>query len=96
MKSVSPVNVVPAQFVTPSPSAKGIHASREFEASLIASVLQTAEKTFAALPGQDAFAGSENYDYLGAQALGSEIASHGGFGVANMISRYLAAHPDQK
>ena len=96
MQAVSPLNVVPAEISTPSPSARGIHASRDFEASLISSILQTAEKTFAALPGEGSFAGSENYDYLATQALGNEIASHGGFGIAAMITRYLVAHPDKK
>jgi len=93
---LSPLNVLPAQLVTPSPNARGVRASREFEASLISSVLQSAEKTFAALPGEDSFAGSENYDYLATQALGSAIAARGGFGIAAMISRYLASHGDHK
>jgi Rod binding domain-containing protein len=93
---LSPVNVLPAQIVTPSPNTRGIHASREFEASLISSVLQSAEKTFAALPGEDSFAGSENYDYLATQALGSAISARGGFGIATMISRYLASHSGHK
>lgn len=96
MQSLSPITVVPPQLATPSPSFRGIQASREFEASLIASILQTAEKTFAALPGEGSFAGSENYDYLATQALGNEIATHGGFGISTMISHYLAAHADQK
>lgn len=95
MQSLSPISAVPSQLATPLPSARGIQASREFEASLIASVLQSAEKTFAALPGEGFFAGSENYDYLATQALGNAIATHGGFGIATMISRYLASHPDQ-
>ncbi len=96
MQSLSPVSVVPPQLETPSLNPRGIQAARDFESSLIASLLQTAEKTFAALPGEGAFAGSENYDYLATRALGNAIASHGGFGIAAMISRYLATHPDQK
>ena len=96
MQALSPVNVVPPHLATPSLSPRGIQAARDFESSLIASILQTAEKTFAGLPGEGSFAGSENYDYLATQALGSAITAHGGFGIATMISRYLAAHPDQK
>src|SRR5271154_5507623 len=48
---------------------KGPKAAREFEAQLIGGVLQSLEKTFAALPGQDAMAGEDDYNYLGTQAL---------------------------
>lgn len=89
---LSPANLFPAQLATAAPTPKGAHASREFEASLIASLLQSAEKTFAALPGKDSSAGSENYDYMATEALGSAIAARGGFGIADMISRYLATH----
>ena len=91
-----PVNALPAQLVTPAPNSRGVHASRDFEASLIASVLQSAEKTFAALQGEDSFAGSENYDFMATQALAAAITARGGFGIADMISRYLAAHGDHK
>lgn len=96
MYPLSPIAIVPGRLATPSPNLRGVQASREFEANLIASILQTAEKTFASLPGKDSFAGSENYDYLATQALGGAIASHGGFGIATIISRYLEAHPDHK
>ena len=95
MQSLAPISV-PLQLATPEVSTKSIQASREFEASLISSLLQTAEKTFAALPGEGSIAGSENYDYLATEALGNAIAAQGGFGIASMISRYLAAHLDQK
>ncbi len=96
MQSLSAVTVVPPQLATPSLNRRGIQAARDFESSLIASILQTAEETFAGLPGEGSFAGSENYDYLATQALGSAITEHGGFGIATMISRCLAAHPDHK
>ena len=93
---LSPVSSLPAQLPIPSPNLRGIRASREFEASLIASVLQSAEKTFAALPGEDSFAGSDNYNYMATEALGSAISARGGFGIADMISRYLATHGEHK
>jgi Rod binding domain-containing protein len=70
---------------------KGAKAAREFEAQLIGSVLQSFEKTFAALPGQDAMAGEDDYNYLGTQALASAMATGGGFGIAKLISAHLAA-----
>ncbi|HTS08912.1 MAG TPA: rod-binding protein [Candidatus Eisenbacteria bacterium] len=93
---LSPINSIPAQLAAAVPNPRSIRASREFEASLIASLLQSAQKTFAALPGEGSFAGSENYDYMATQALGSAIAARGGFGIADMISHYLATHGDHK
>jgi Rod binding domain-containing protein len=68
---------------------KGEKAAREFEAQLIGMVLESMEKTFASLPGQDEMAGEDNYNYLGTQALASAVADGGGFGIARMISEHL-------
>ena len=46
---------------------KGQKAAREFEAQLIGTVLESLEKSFASLPGQDAMAGEDDYNYLGVQ-----------------------------
>jgi Rod binding domain-containing protein len=69
--------------------SKGRKAAREFEAQLIGSVLESFEKTFATLPGQDATAGEDDYNYMGTQALASAMAAGGGFGIAAMISAHL-------
>jgi hypothetical protein len=75
----------------PTPDlSRGQKAGREFEAQLIGSVLASFEKTFACLPGQDAIAGEDNYDYMGVQALAAALADGGGFGIAKMISAHLA------
>lgn len=80
-----------ASAVPPTPAlGKGQKAAREFEAQLIGTVLQSLEKTFADLPGEDAMAGSDDYNYLGTQALASALASGGGFGIAHLISQYLS------
>jgi Rod binding domain-containing protein len=68
---------------------KGVKAAREFEAQLIGTVLESLEKTFAAVPGQDAMAGEDDYNYLGTQALASAVAAGGGFGIARLISAHL-------
>ena len=73
---------------TPAPGA-GQKAAREFEAHLIGTVLESLEKSFAAIPGNDAIAGEDDYNYLGTQALASAIANGGGFGIAHMISEHL-------
>ena len=69
---------------------KGPKAAREFEAQLIGMVLEKMEKTFAALPGQDAIAGEDDLNYLGTQALATSIAAGGGFGIAHLIAPRLA------
>ncbi len=68
---------------------KGAKAAREFEAQLIGTVLESLEKTFAAVPGDDAMAGQDDYNYLGTQALASAVAAGGGFGIAKLISAQL-------
>jgi len=55
--------------------AQGRKAAREFEAQLIGTVLESLEKTFAALPGQDAMAGQDDYNSMGTQALASALAA---------------------
>ncbi|MFY9741988.1 MAG: hypothetical protein WA252_19715 [Candidatus Sulfotelmatobacter sp.] len=70
---------------------RGKKAAREFEAQLIGTVLESFEKTFATLPGQDEIAGEDNYNYMGTEAIASAVAEGGGFGIAQMISAHLAA-----
>jgi Rod binding domain-containing protein len=76
--------------VTPA-LGKGAKAAREFEAQLIGTVLQSLEKSFADLPGQDSVAGSDDYNYLGTHALASALAAGGGFGIARLLSEHLAS-----
>ena len=90
MSSVSSaVPTVSPSLAVPSPSLRGARAARDFEASLIGSLLESMEKTFATLPGEDTMAGSDDYNYLGTQALAQAISARGGFGIAALISRYL-------
>jgi Rod binding domain-containing protein len=77
----------------PAPSlGRGAKAAREFEAQLIGSLLESLEKTFAALPGENPMPGADDYNYLGTQSLSEALAARGGFGIAAMISRHLPAH----
>jgi Rod binding domain-containing protein len=69
----------------------GPKAAREFEAQLIGTVLESLEKTFATLPGQDTMAGQDDYNYMGTEALASALAAGGGFGIAKMITQHLEA-----
>jgi len=71
---------------------RSVRAAREFEASLVAALLASLEKTFAAVPGEPSLAGADDYDYLGTRALAEGIAAHGGFGIATLIARNLPPH----
>ena len=83
-----PAAVTLPPLATPAPG-KGQKAAREFEAQLIGTVLESLEKTFAAVPGRDAMAGEDDYNYLGTQALAAALAAGGGFGIAHLISQHL-------
>lgn len=93
-------SIPPASVSTLSPElataaklpGRGAKAAREFETSLIGSLLESLEKTFAALPGESTLPGADDYSYLGTQALAEGLASRGGFGIAAMISQHLPAH----
>jgi Rod binding domain-containing protein len=71
---------------------RGAKAARDFETSLIASLLESMEKTFATLPGESTFPGADDYNYLGTQALAEGLVSQGGFGIAAMIAAHLPTH----
>lgn len=85
----TPVAAVPATLAVSAPLGRGPKAAREFEAQLIASLLESMQKTFATLPGEDSSAESDNYSFLGTRALAETIADRGGFGIATMIVHYL-------
>jgi len=75
---------------------RGPKAAREFEAHLMGSLLESMEKTFATVPGEPEIAGSDNYNYLGTEALAQGLSAKGGFGIAAMIARGLAAHEGKR
>lgn len=69
--------------VAPSKS-KAEKAACDFEAILLGSLLESLQKTFAGIPGDDP-SGSSNYAVMGTQALASAMAARGGIGIAQMI-----------
>lgn len=85
----APLTVSPRLAAPAAVSTRGAKAAREFEAQLIGSLLESMEKTFAALPGDDSVPGADNYNFLGTHALAQAIAERGGFGIAAMITRHL-------
>jgi Rod binding domain-containing protein len=68
---------------------KMIHAAHEFEALLLNTLLGPLEQTFSSLPGKKPDSESDNYHYLGMQALASTLAAGKGLGIADMIVRSL-------
>jgi len=90
---LSPLTTLPAELATPAAiPGRGAKAAREFEAHLIGSLLESLEKTFAAVPAESSLPGADDYNYLGTQALAEALAARGGFGIAKMICRHLPAH----
>ncbi|HVN18417.1 MAG TPA: hypothetical protein VMU05_06575 [Dongiaceae bacterium] len=94
MNTIIPSSLIniPPELSVAAKTPRGERAAREFEASLIGSLLEGLEKTFAEVPGAPGIAGSDDYNYLGTRALASGIASQGGFGIAALISRSLTPH----
>jgi Rod binding domain-containing protein len=95
MSAISPgplIAISPGLAVPAVPLSRGAKAAREFEAQLIESLLDSMEKTFSSLPGQDNIPGADEYGHLGTQALAQGLADRGGFGIATMITRHFAAH----
>jgi Rod binding domain-containing protein len=87
------VGTISAQLAAPATAlGRGKNAAREFEAHLIGSLLESMEKTFSSVPGGDSSPGADDYNYLGTQALAGALAAKGGFGIAAMISNYMATH----
>jgi Rod binding domain-containing protein len=65
-------------------------AAQDFEALLLTSLLAPLEKSFSAVPGESSSpAGSEDYGYMGVQALASALAGTGGIGIARLVLRQL-------
>jgi Rod binding domain-containing protein len=78
----SSIATLPPTLSTAGPSSRGAKAAREFEASLIAELLDQMQETFSSLPGENTMPGADNYNYLGNKTLADALAAHGGFGIA--------------
>lgn len=91
------IPIVEAQMTTGNSDAvharKVIHAAHEFEAVLLNTMLGPLERSFSGLPGKKPDSESDNYHYLGMQALSSVLANSGGVGIADLITRSLL-NPD--
>lgn len=86
-----PASLPPGSAIS-SDTLRGANAARDFEAYLIGMLLESVQKTFAGLPGEDSVPGSDDYSYLATRALAQGVADRGGFGIAALISQHLPAH----
>jgi Rod binding domain-containing protein len=68
---------------------KVVKAARDFEAVLLTSLFGSLEKTFTAIGAKSTDPGANDYQFMGAQALGSGLAASGGIGIAGMIVHNL-------
>jgi peptidoglycan hydrolase FlgJ len=92
---MQPISISPASHAangTAAPPPKLLRAAQQFEALLLNDLLGPVEKTFASVPGKENSAGSGTYEYLGTQALASNLAASGGLGIAAKIVRNLMQH----
>jgi len=71
------------------PTKKLAHAARQFEAVLLTQLFGSLEHTFSALEEENTSPGSDQYRFLGIQALCSNISEHRGLGIADMIVRNM-------
>lgn len=83
------ISANPAQVsTTPRALGKTEKAAQDFEAMLLASLLESVEKSFSGF-GEDGAVGSGEYSYMGVQALALGMAARGGIGIARMILEQL-------
>ncbi len=75
--------------------AKVAKAGKDFESILLGNWLQSAEESFAKVPGgdgEDDDAGSGQFQGIAMQALAGSLTASGGIGIAKMITRSLQDH----
>jgi|HubBroStandDraft_5_1064220.scaffolds.fasta_scaffold1516092_1 Rod binding domain-containing protein len=68
---------------------KVVKAARDFEGVLLTSLFGSLEKTFSEIGAKSTDPGANDYQFMGAQALGSSLAASGGIGIARMIVHNL-------
>src|SRR5277367_3136723 len=70
-------------------------AAQDFESILVGQWLEKAEKSFATVPGSDPDesqdSGRDQFQSIACQYMAQALSKSGGFGIASMISKHLAA-----
>jgi Rod binding domain-containing protein len=87
MANVSAISNSSSSATDPARVAKLTHAAHQFEAVLLNSVFGALEHSFSTLGKEKKEDASDRYHFLGMQALASQVASHGGLGIADFIIR---------
>jgi flagellar protein FlgJ len=81
-------------------SSKIDKAARDFESILVGQWLEKAEKSFGTVPGSDPDqnqdSGRDQFQSIACQYLAQGLSKNGGFGIASMISKHLAAAEAQQ
>lgn len=91
MTPISAPATAPADSDSTIHARKVIHAAHEFEAVLLNTMLGPLEQTFSSLPGKKPDSESDNYHYLGMQALSNTLANSKAFGISDLIIRKLSS-----
>jgi Rod binding domain-containing protein len=78
--------------------AKIDKSSQQFEAILVGTWLNEAQKSFASVPGGDTDrdSGGDQMMSLGVQSLSTSLAASGGLGIGKMISKAMHAAADRE
>jgi Rod binding domain-containing protein len=80
---------------TKNSSSKIDKAAADFESILVGQWLEKAEKSFATVPGadpdQDRDAGHDQFQSIACEYLAQGLGKTGGFGIASMLRKHLAA-----
>jgi len=79
----------PAKALLNTDIGKNEKAARDFEALLLAPVLDALQNTFAGDSENAKTPGANDYRAMGTQALAQAIAARGGIGIAQLILRHL-------
>lgn len=88
MNSISPASMGhSSQAGETEHRARVYKAAQEFETLLLSSLLSPLEQSFSSLSGQDS--GSDDYHYMGIQALAGTLSKSGGIGIAELLARQL-------
>ena len=82
---------------SPTDAAKIDKGAKEFEAVLVGSWLQQAEKSFGTVPGADdgQDVGRDSMMSMGVQTLATSMAASGGIGIGKMVAKAMHARADK-
>jgi len=74
----------------PTPErARILKAAQEFEAMLLATLLNSFQKSMVSLPGGDSDGASESYGQFGVESMAAGISAAGGLGIARLLTSKL-------